>query len=317
MKICVGTTALNYDDIYLIPKYSELETRKLADTSTVLGKHKFKLPVVPSNMKTVIHEEWAKWLSDNDYFYMMHRFDAITLPFVKRANEENFKFVSISTGVNEDSLQELSQIYQNGWKIDYITIDVAHGHHIKVKRRIEEIREKFPHVFIIAGNVTTPEGVHYLEEAGADATRIGIGPGKACTTKFQTGFHIPMFTALQECAKYANKPMFADGGINHYGDFAKALVAGADWIMAGSMFAACDDSPALVVNGRKVYYGSASAYNKGHNNHIEGTILDLEPHKSLEERLREITQALQSSISYAGGTNLNAFKTTDYVITNR
>lgn len=306
-------TALNYDDVYLIPKYSELETRKLADTSIQLGKFKFKLPVVPSNMKTVIHEEWCKWLSDNGYFYMMHRFDEITVPFVKKANEENFKVVSISTGVNEDSFDELSTIHQNGWRLDYITIDVAHGHHIKVKRRIDQIRKLFPSVFIIAGNVTTPEGVRYLEDAGADATRIGIGPGKACTTKFQTGFHVPMFTALVECAKFANKPMFGDGGINHYGDISKALVAGADWVMAGSMFAACDDSPALVVNGRKVYYGSASAYNKGHDNHIEGTILDLEPHKSLEERLREMTQALQSSISYAGGKDLSCFNQTEYI----
>jgi GMP reductase len=196
-----------------------------------------------------------------------------------------------------------------------LEIDVAHGHHIKVKKTIDKIRNIFPNVFIIAGNVTTPEGVRYLEEAGADATRIGIGPGKACTTKFQTGFHIPMFTALIECAKFAKKPMFADGGINHYGDIAKALVAGADWVMAGSMFAACDDSPALVVNGRKVYYGSASAYNKGHDNHIEGTILDLEPHKSLEERLREMTQALQSSISYSGGKDLSCFRTTEYIST--
>lgn len=306
-------TALNYDDVYLIPKYSELESRKLADTSIQLGNHKFKLPVVPSNMKTVIHAEWCKWLSDNGYFYMMHRFDSVTVPFVKKANEEGYKFVSISTGVNQDSEDELVEIHKNGWRLDYITIDVAHGHHIKVKKTIDKIRNIFPNVFIIAGNVTTPEGVRYLEEAGADATRIGIGPGKACTTKFQTGFHIPMFTALVECAKFAKKPMFADGGINHYGDIAKALVAGADWVMAGSMFAACDDSPALVVNGRKVYYGSASAYNKGHDNHIEGTILDLEPHKSLEERLREMTQALQSSISYAGGKDLNCFRATEYI----
>ncbi len=306
-------TALNYDDVYLIPKYSELESRKLADTSIQLGNHKFKLPVVPSNMKTVIHAEWCKWLSDNGYFYMMHRFDSVTVPFVKKANEEGYKFVSISTGVNQDSVDEILEIHKNNWKLDYITIDVAHGHHIKVKKTIDQIRKLFPNVFIIAGNVTTPEGVRYLEEAGADATRIGIGPGKACTTKFQTGFHIPLFTAIVECAKFAKKPMFADGGINHYGDIAKALVAGADWVMAGSMFAACDDSPALVVNGRKVYYGSASAYNKGHDNHIEGTILDLEPHKSLEERLREITQALQSSISYAGGKDLNCFRTTEYI----
>lgn len=307
--------ALNYDDVYLIPEYSELDTRKKADTSIVLGAKKFNLPVVPSNMKTVIDEKWAKWLSDNDYFYIMHRFDNITVPFVKMANEQDFKYVSISTGVNEDSYQELLQIKENKWKIDYITIDVAHGHHIKVKNRIQEIKKIFPDVFIIAGNVTTPEGIKDLESWGADATRVGIGPGKACTTRFQTGFHVPMFTALQKCAEVANTPIFADGGVHHYGDIAKALAAGATWIMAGSIFAACSDSPAMTVNGRKVYYGSASAYNKGHNNNIEGTILDLEPHSSLEERLREIMQALQSSISYAGGKNLKSLKTIKYVIT--
>lgn len=307
--------ALSYDDVYLVPKYSELQTRKLADTSIQLGKHKFKLPVVPSNMKTVIDENWAKWLSNNGYFYIMHRFDNVTVPFVQRANEDNFQIVSISTGVNDDSLIELQMIKDGGYKVDYITIDVAHGHHLKVQKRIEEIKKLFPDVFIIAGNVTTPDGILFLENCGADATRVGIGPGRACTTRFQTGFHIPMFSALDICSKVAQKPIFADGGVNHYGDIAKALVAGASFIMAGSMFAACSDSPALVMNGKKVYYGSASSYNKGHNNHIEGTILDLELHSTLEERLREITQALQSSISYAGGCDLSCFNTVNYVKT--
>lgn len=312
----MNKVALNYDDVFLVPKYSELQTRKEADTSLKLGKFKFKIPVVPSNMKTVIDEGWAKWLSDNDYFYIMHRFDNVTVPFVKNANEQNFKFVSISTGVNEDSLFELQTIQNEGYRIDYVTIDVAHGHHLKVKNRIQEIKKLFPDVFVIAGNVTTPEGIIDLESWGADATRVGIGPGKACTTRFQTGFHVPMFTAVQECANVANTPIFADGGIHHYGDIAKALVAGAEWIMAGSMFASCSDSPAPTINGRKVYYGSASSYNKGHKNHIEGTLLELELADTLEERLQQITQALQSSVSYAGGTDLKIFNNTDYVITH-
>lgn len=308
--------ALNYNDVFLVPRYSELQSRKEADTSLQLGNFKFKVPAVPSNMKTVIDEGWAKWLSDNDYFYIMHRFDYVTVPFVKNANEQNFKFVSISTGVNEDSLLELQTIQNEGYRIDYVTIDVAHGHHLKVKNRIQEIKKLFPDVFVIAGNVTTPEGIIDLESWGADATRVGIGPGKACTTRFQTGFHVPMFTAVQECANVANTPIFADGGIHHYGDIAKALVAGAEWIMAGSMFASCSDSPAPTINGRKVYYGSASSYNKGHKNHIEGTLLELELADTLEERLQQITQALQSSISYAGGTDLKIFNNTDYVITH-
>jgi GMP reductase len=305
--------ALSYDEVYLVPQYSELETRKEANTSITLGKHTFKLPVFPSNMKTVIDEKWSEQFSYNGYFYAMHRFDSVTVPFVQKANEKDFKVISISTGVNDDSYQELLDIYYNNWRVDYITIDVAHGHHLKVKNRIEEIRKLFPDVFIIAGNVTTPEGVEFLEASGADATRIGIGPGKACTTKYQTGFHVPMFSALLECSQVAKKPMIADGGVNYYGDVAKALTAGASLVMAGSMFASCSDSPAPTINGRKIYYGSASSHNKGHNNHIEGTLLELETQISLEERIKEITQALQSSISYAGGKDLSCFQGIKYV----
>lgn len=305
--------SLSYDDVFLVPQYSELETRKEANTNVTLGEYTFKLPVFPSNMKTVINEDWAEQFSQNGYFYAMHRFDNVTVPFVQKANEKEFNIISISTGVNDDSYQELLDIYYNNLRVDYITIDVAHGHHLKVKTRIEEIRKLFPNVFIIAGNVTTPEGVEFLESCGADATRIGIGPGKACTTKYQTGFHVPMFSALLDCSQAAKKPMIADGGVNYYGDVAKALTAGASLVMAGAMFASCSDSPAPTINGRKIYYGSASSHNKGHNNHIEGTLLELETQISLEERIKEITQALQSSISYAGGKDLSCFQGVKYV----
>ena len=313
LEFNINMKSLTYEDVYLVPKYSELETRQDADTNITLGEHTFRLPVLPSNMKTVIDEAWAEWFSKNGFFYMMHRFDNITVPFVKSANEKNFNIISISTGVNDDSYQELLNIHYNNWRVDYITVDVAHGHHMKVKNRIEEIRKIFPNVFIIAGNVTTAEGVEFLESSGADATKVGIGPGKACTTKYQTGFHVPIFSAIMECASVAKKPIFADGGVNHYGDVAKALTAGASFVMVGAMFASCSDSPAPTINGRKVYYGSASKHNKGHDNHIEGTLLELETQISLEERLKEITQALQSSISYAGGTNLSCFQGVSYI----
>jgi GMP reductase len=152
-----------------------------------------------------------------------------------------------------------------------------------------------------------------LAEAGADAIKVGIGPGKACTTRLQTGFHVPMFTAIQMCTEVSKVPIIADGGIKNYGDVAKALVAGADLVMSGSLFAACSDSPAPIINGRKVYYGSASFAAKKENKHVEGTLLELEQSMTLEEKLNEIKQALQSSISYAGGTTLSCLKYTDYV----
>lgn len=306
--------ALYYDEIYLIPKYSELSSRSDADTSVKLGENTFKLPIVPSNMKAVIDEKWAKYLSENGYFYVMHRFNGITVPFVEKANEQGWKTISISTGVNDESLEELCMLKVKECRIDYITIDVAHGHHIKVKNRIEEIKKIFPYTFVIAGNTSTPEATVALEEWGADATKCLIGTGSACSTKFQTGFHVPSFSCIQECAKVAKKPIFADGGAKHYGDIAKALVAGATFVMSGGMFAACTDSPAPDINGKKRYFGNASAIAKGKNLHVEGFDLEIDnAGVSLEERLTEIHQALQSSISYAGGTDLSCFQGVNYV----
>jgi GMP reductase len=306
--------SLYYDDIYLIPKYSELDTRSEADTSVKFGEHTFKLPIVPSNMKAVIDKKWAKWLSENDYFYVMHRFDGCTVPFVEMANEENWKTISISIGVNDESLSDLCLLKVKDCRIDFITIDVAHGHHLKVKSRIEEIKKIFPNVFLIAGNTSTPEATVDLESWGADATKCLIGTGSACSTKYQTGFHVPSFSCINECAKVAKKPIIADGGVKYYGDIAKSLVAGATMIMSGGMFASCNDSPAPVIDGKKHYFGNASATAKGKNLHVEGFDVQLEDSGlSLEDRLNEIKQALQSSISYGGGRDLSCFNSVRYI----
>jgi len=305
--------ALNYDDVYLIPNYSELESRSQADTTVTLGYRNFKLPIMPSNMETVIDSKWAQWMSENNFFYVMHRFNSVTVPFVQRANDENWNTISISVGVNEDSYNELKEIQEKDLKVDYITIDIAHGHHSKIKEMISFIRELLPEVFIIAGNITTPDAVKDLQNWGANAIKVGIGPGRACTTRLQTGFHTPMFTAVRWCTETARVPLIADGGVKYYGDIAKALVAGAHMVMSGALFASCSDSPAPTVNGRKVYYGSASFAAKKENKHVEGTLLELEQSMTLEEKLKEIKQALQSSISYAGGTTLSSLKYVNHV----
>lgn len=309
--------SLYYDDVYLIPKYSDLESRSLADTSVVLGNRKFSLPIVPSNMKSTIDETWAKWLSDNNYFYVMHRFDEVNVPFVKLANEQSWKLISISVGVNEDSYNELKEIKNSNLRLDYVTIDVAHGHHKKVENMIKFIKNNFPNTFVIAGNFASIEGVMNAEYWGADATKCLIGTGLACSTKFQTGFHVPSFSCILQCAYAASKPVIADGGAKHYGDIAKALVAGASMVMAGGMFASCKDSPtvSLDINGsKKIYYGNASRRAKGHSKNVEGFELVIDScDLTLEERLNEIKQALQSSISYGGGKDLSCFKSVKYI----
>jgi GMP reductase len=299
----------------LIPEFSSLASRSEADTSIKFGNRRFNLPVVPSNMKSVIDEKWARWLSENDYFYVMHRFNKCNLPFVQKTNKENWKTISISVGINEESIKELEQCKNQNLRIDFITIDVAHGHHLKVKNMISFIKKIYPESFLIVGNTATPEATMDLEKWGADATKCCIGSGMACSTKFKTGFHVPPFSCVLSCSKVAKKPIIADGGIEHYGDIAKALVAGATMVMCGGLFASCSDSPAPINSkGSKIYYGNASKKAKGENKHVEGFELEIKPDIKLYKKLQEIKEALQSSISYAGGKDLKSFSKVNYII---
>ncbi len=198
--------------------------------------------------------------------------------------------------------------------------DIAHGHADSVKATIEHIKKKLPKTFVIAGNVATPEAVIDLENWGADATKVGVGPGKVCITKLKTGFGTGgwQLSALKWCARVATKPIIADGGIRHHGDIAKSVRFGATMVMVGSLFAGHEESPGATVevDGRryKEYYGSASDFNKGEYKHVEGKRI-LEPIKGLlADTLREMREDLQSSISYAGGTVLADLKKVNYVV---
>lgn len=250
----------NYSDVYLVPNYSELKSRAEADISVDFLARKFRAPFLPANMSSVINEDIAKWLSENDYFYIMHRFGD-NMKFLKKANEENWKTISISVGVKLEDYDLLRQIVEKQLKIDYITIDIAQGHSILMKNMIEFIQDCFNDYLyiprIIAGNVCTPEAVGDLVKWGADAIKIGIAGGSVCSTKNMTGFHIPMFSCVQNCKltykiwkeKHLENygdcpiPIIADGAIRENGDVSKGLVAGAKMVMAGSIFAGCIDAP--------------------------------------------------------------------------
>ena len=203
---------------------------------------------------------------------------------------------------------------------EYITIDIAHGHNDSVINMIKHIKTHLPETFVIAGNVGTPEGVRELENAGADATKVGIGPGRVCITKIKTGFGTGgwQLAALNHCSKAARKPMIADGGIRTHGDIAKSMRFGASMVMIGSLFAAHEESPGETVEleGKlyKEYFGSASEYQKGEHKNVEGKKMFVEHKGSLQDTLIEMQQDLQSSISYAGGKDLNSLRKVDYVI---
>jgi len=303
---------MKYSDINLIPRYSTLSSRSEANTQIKFGPRTFNLPVVPANMETVIDEKIAYYLSERNYFYIMHRFGD-TLSFIRKANKEGWMTISISVGLQERDRNILYAVKREGLRIDYLTIDVAHGHHQEIRYMIQHIRYLFEKkVFIVVGNVATAKAAEDLEDWGADAVKIGIGGGSACTTKHETGFHVPMVECIERCC-VGDLLIVADGGVRYRGDIAKALVIGADMVMCGSLFARCIDSPAEIIDGKKQYYGSASYNCKGEDRHIEGIELRLDSDITYEDQLRKIKEALQSSISYAGGKYLRDLGKVEYV----
>lgn len=296
------THALGYKDVYLVPNYSELESRSKADTSVKIKDYRFSLPIMPSNMKSVVDLKTYHLYDSLGLAPIMHRFD---ISNSKILNSISTNWRAISVGVKQEDKEELRKCTNLSLPPTCICIDIAHGHSLAMKNMIKFVREIFPNTITIAGNVTTGQACKDLAEWGADLVKVGIGPGQVCSTKNKTGFHMPMFTAVKECAAASPVPIIADGGFRENGDIAKALVAGATFCMIGGMFAACSDSPATMVNGKKEYYGSASERNKGSVRNIEGFTTHLTPTNTITSKIREIQEDLQSAISYAGGKDLS------------
>ena len=309
----------DYDKVLLLPRKCRVDSRSECDTSVELGGRSFRIPVVPANMKTVVDERICLWLAQNGYFYVMHRFDLDNAAFVREMHAKG-AYASISLGVKKPDYATVDELAKEGQVPEYVTIDIAHGHADSVKNMIGYLKAKLPSTFVIAGNVGTPEAIIDLENWGADATKVGIGPGKVCITRMKTGFGTGgwQLSALKWCARVATKPIIADGGIREHGDIAKSIRFGATMVMVGSMLAGHEESPGqtVEVDGRlfKEYYGSASDFNKGEYKHVEGKRI-LEPVKGqLSATLREMQEDIQSSISYAGGKRLMDIRKVNYVI---
>jgi len=325
--------SLNYKDIHLIPNYSELKSRSQADTFIDFGKFTFKLPIVPANMASCIDMTKATWLAQNGYFYILHRFfeyDEI-LNWMRRMNKckDLLPFISISVGIKKRDVDFIAAIAEEKLRLDFVTVDVAHGDHSEVigmLRYLNLYKKTFnPDLFIIGGNIATTSA--YLRMLPyVQAVKVGIACGASCITYNKTGFASPMFSTVQDIDNernemggfdiITNRPLIiADGGIGCNGDIAKALVAGADMVMAGSMFARCIDSPAMVDPTdptKKLYFGSASIMN-GNKKNIEGRTISMPMNgMTYEQKLNEIKQDLTSAISYAGGDNLDVFRDVSY-----
>lgn len=234
--------AYTFDDVALVPQFNNVPSRKEPSLDTWLTKgRKVRIPLICANMDTAIGPDLADVLLAEGSMPIFHRFTSFEKQreWVKKYRENTF----ISCGILK--IDETRALLDEG--ACGVCIDVAHGHSDRMFAFIQELKRTHPHSDVIAGNVCTPMAYHDLVNAGADAIKVGVGPGAACTTRMVTGFGVPQFSAIYDCAKIAEKlrvPLIADGGIRSSRDVVLALAAGASTVMIGKMFAATSESAA-------------------------------------------------------------------------
>ena len=332
--------ALSFDDLLLVPKYSEIRTRKEIGIGSFLpfptfngvdGGVYLNLPIISSPMDTITETAMATTMDRLGGLGIIHRYCSIEKQVLKTGLHIERYTVGAAIGVVGDFKERAKALIDAG--VNIICIDVAHGDSILVKEAIEEVRKIDEYVHIMAGNVATGDGFVRLAEWGADSIRVGIGGGSICSTRLNTGFGVPNMSAIFDCvnawkkhntralvteddgwpeyeSKNLKRPsLIIDGGIKNAGDMVKALAAGADYIMCGSLLAGTDETPGEIVFGnQKVYRGMASRKAqtdfKGSSSAPEG-ITTTVPYKGpVEPILNDLAGNIRSGFSYAGARNL-------------
>lgn len=313
-----SSLGLSYKDVFLIQNFSDIKSRENAiDNSTFLDKSNWSSCVIPANMKCTIDFKKAEELAMSGYFYILHRFYEYEKIFDWIKENQDLPLISISIGIKSNDFALLEKIYKNNIRVDVITIDVAHGGLGVAEDTLEYLvtlnKYHKRNVKFIVGNIMTYDIAVSLFKAGADAVKVGLSMGHSCETYDATGVGSPMFSTLLEVCEakklFENKYVIADGQVKSVGDVAKAVVAGADMVMVGSMFASCMDSPSDVdKDGNKIYFGSASKAN-GRTAYIEGGTRVMQNNGMTYNQLFEkISEGLRSTMSYAGTRHLDELK---------
>ncbi|RPF73753.1 MAG: guanosine monophosphate reductase [Rickettsiales bacterium TMED289] len=264
--------ALTFDDVTLAPKYSSILPSEV-NTSTILSKNlHLKIPLITSAMDTVTESRMAIAIAKHGGIGVIHRNLTIKKQILEIKKVKSRKLlVGAAVGAGDNEYERAKQILKN--KVDLIVVDTAHGHTKKVGEIIKKIKKiKPPSVSLCAGNVATPDAANYLIKLGVDIVKVGIGPGSICTTRLVAGIGVPQLSAILDVRNGVKKKkvgIIADGGIKFSGDIAKALAAGADAVMIGSLFAGTDEAPGKVIKKNGKFFksfrgmGSIGAMNKG------------------------------------------------------
>ena len=311
---------LDYSDVLILPQFSEVKSRKdislEVETTFKCGSTWKGIPIMAANMSTVGTYRMAEVLSEYGVVTCLRKGGNYYLGFVN-TNPEKEKYVSLTLGLDSDSklFVDTSQIHDP----TFICLDVANGYMKEFHNFTRKVREKWPKSILIVGNVVTPEGVEELSKAGADLVKVGIGSGSMCLTRRVAGVGYPQLSAVLECAAMAEAlgiGIVADGGITYPGDFAKAYIAGAAFVMAGGMLSGHDECGGEIRHKEHgeltmLHYGMSSRtanekYNGGLSDYraSEGRTVEVPYRGSVRNTIQEIFGGIRSACSYVGAFNL-------------
>ena len=332
---------LDFTDVLFRPKRSTLSSRsEVCVERTFHFKHSGRswtgVPVISSNMDTVSCVEMYKALSKEKMITCFHKY--INIQDIVQACNEGYssEYFMLSTGITDRDFNNLENqvnvLKENNIDVAFICIDVANGYMFKLQDFCKRMRERFPNVTLVAGNVVTREIVEELIISGVDVVKVGIGSGAVCTTRLQTGVGMPQFSAVMECSDAAHGVggmIISDGGICYPGDVSKAFGGGSDFVMIGSMFAGHEECPGEVFeeNGTKykLFYGMSSdtAMNKHHGGvasyrSSEGKTVKVPYKGPVLNTIQNILGGVRSTCTYVGASRLKDLsKCATFVRVNR
>lgn len=310
--------AITFDDVLVVPAYSEIESRELIDTGVDFLGLRLNIPIISANMDYITGPRMLKAMYEAGGMGILHRFAPWEeqLGWMDQLDKDNIPFF-FSVGVRD--LEETKDHIHQAATLDNcvgVCIDVAHGHHKRVGDLIEYVKKEEPRLKVIAGNIATVEGANFLIDKGADAIKVGIGAGSVCTTRLVAGIGIPQLTAIIEIGYGQSKPIpiIADGGIRNSADLFKSLIAGATVAMVGSVVAGTTECPSPVVIGTdnrkyRPYRGQSIFGTNGERyvkEGVEGYVEDKGPVAGI---LQNMQAGLRSGMSYIGASNLEEIRT--------
>lgn len=310
---------LTFDDVLITPTKSEVKSRRDPSLTSKLTKNKtIETPIISANMDTVTEADMAIAMNSLGGIGILHRFVSIEnqLQFVSALKNSGAKLLAASIGVNGDYKERAKALIAAG--VNIITIDIAHGHSSTMIDVMKWLKDTSPSTEIIAGNMAMPEAARDLIEAGADAIKVGIGPGSMCTTRIITGCGVPQLTAIALCTEVADSygvPVIADGGIRTSGDIVKAFAAGASTVMLGSMLSGTIETPGIIQNGKKQYRGMASkdaqvswrgGVPEGMAPEGESTFVSVKGH--VKDVILELTGGVRSGMSYVNANSISEIR---------